>query len=106
MNVAIKLRRDWQGQDRWGAFLEEVGLDERGDIRYRRSDGGNCDYGNWKEWQPEAAALKFILGPIDVIPTMRGHVYMALALLPNLGEVELSKHGVLDGRPEINYGSY
>jgi hypothetical protein len=106
MHIRVKLRREWQGQDSWGAFLEEVGLDENGEIRYRKSDGGNCHFGNWEEWQHESAALEFMLGPIDVIPTMRAHVYVALSLLPDLKEVELNRHGVLDGAEGINYGRY
>ena len=76
------------------------------EIRYRKSDGGNCNYGNWEEWQDEDAALEFMLGPIDVIPTMRAHAYVALSLLPDLKEVELNQHGVLADTDQINYGRY
>jgi hypothetical protein len=93
--MKIKLRRDWQGQDSWGAFVEEVAIDPDDlTLKYRQSTGGNCNYGQYKPWEGEARALEFLLGPTVVTPELRAHLFVALSKLPDLKEAE------------VNYGIY
>jgi hypothetical protein len=102
--MKIKLRRDWQGQDSWGAFVEEVGIIENGGVtglRYRQSTGGNCNYGKYQEWEDEAKALNFLLGPIKVTNTLRKNLIDALSQLPDLNELDMP-----NGDGNINYGNY
>ena len=99
--MKIKLRRDFQGQDSWGAFVEEVGIDEKGRLTYRRSTGGNCDYGKYEGWQGENRALTLLLGPVRVTKTMKKYLVAALSELPDLEELTLP-----NGYGDINYGKY
>jgi len=104
--MKIKLRRDWQGQDSWGAFIEEVAIDpDTLKLAYRKSTGGNCEYGVYKQWEDEKAALKFILGPIKVNSDLRASLFVALSKLPDLNAPALPRDYNEPGH-EINYGSY
>ena len=103
MKVEIKLRRNWQGQDSWGAFLEEVGIGENGHLAYRRSKDGNCEYGTWEPWQSESNALKFMLGPTKVTKTLSTSLVNALKALPTLSDRE--DPNTLPHN-ECNYGDY
>ena len=100
--IKIKLRREWQGQDGWGAYLEEVGVGEDGCLRYRRTKSGNCSPGIWKEWQDEDDALKFMLGPIDVKLSVRAALVVALEKLSDLPEADLTRVEA----ENVNYGHY
>ncbi len=62
----IIMQGDFQGQDSWGAFKEQVVIDENNNLDYRRTMGGNCEYGKWKEYEGEIAAIKFIFGDFPV----------------------------------------
>jgi hypothetical protein len=74
--MKIKLRREWQGQDSWGAFVEEVAINPDDlTLAYRISTGGNCEYGEWKDWQDETDALRFMLGPIKATSGLRAQLY-------------------------------
>ena len=66
----IVLQRDFQGQDSWGAYKEQVAIDEKDALWYRESEGGNGDYGEWNEWTGEASALEFIFGELEVTPQL------------------------------------
>lgn len=100
--MKIKLRRDWQGQDSWGAFAEEIAINPDDlTLAYRMSTGGNCNYGKWKDWQDETDALRFMLGPIKVTPGLRAHLFVALSKLPDLKEVDMPS-----GDAITNYGGY
>jgi hypothetical protein len=103
--MKIKLRRDWQGQDSYGAFAEEVAIDPKTfKLAYRMSTGGNCNYGAWKDWQDEADALRFMLGPIKVTLALRTELFVALSNLPDLRE--LTSQEMADGDSDKNYGVY
>jgi hypothetical protein len=104
--MKIKLRREWQGQDSWGAFIEEVAIDpDTMKLAYRQSSGGNCDYGVYDNWQDEKAALKFMLGPIQVNRDLRAQLFIALSKLPDLNTITLPFDYDKPG-PSINYGNY
>lgn len=62
----VVLQRDFQGQDSWMAYKEQVTIDENNNLDYRRTDGGNCEYGDWREWEGEKEAIKFVFGNLPV----------------------------------------
>jgi hypothetical protein len=109
--MKIKLRRDFQGQDRWGAFIEEVAIDGSC-LTYRRSTGGNSSYGEEGPWQGEKAALTFIFGPVKVTRELRANLFAALLKLPDLPEIDLAEIDLSEidlsdlGADYINYGAY
>ena len=104
MGVAIKLRREFQGQDSWGAFLEEVGVDEKGNLRYRQSNGGNCSFGSWpSSWSAEDDAFAFLLGPTNLSDDLKQQIREAIANLPTLSEFDMNRGFAGD---EANYGGY
>ena len=96
----IKLRRGWSGQDGWGAFVEEIAVTPNDGLVYRRSTGGNGDYGQWQGWEPETKAFEFLLGPATVNKTLRGSLVSTIKKLPDLEDDGLDNCSV------INYGSY
>jgi hypothetical protein len=104
--MKIKLRREWQGQDSWGAFIEEVAIDpETDELAYRQSSGGNCNFGTYEAWEDEKAALKFILGPVNVNKDLRAALFVALSKLPDLKEINLPQDWS-GNDAEVNYGNY
>jgi hypothetical protein len=105
--MKIKLRREWQGQDSWGAFVEEIAIDPKTlKLAYRISTGGNCNYGVYESWQDEKAALEFILGPVQVNGNLRSSLFVALSKLPDLNEINLPKDFTDRTTADINYGNY
>jgi hypothetical protein len=62
----VVLQRQFQGQDSWGAFKEQVTIDENNNLDYRMTEGGNCCFGNWEDYQGEEMALRFIFGEINL----------------------------------------
>lgn len=62
MKIDIKLRRKFEGQDGYGTYIEEIGVDEEGLLRYRATTGGNDIIGEYLEWESEENAIKFLLG--------------------------------------------
>jgi len=61
------LQRDFQGQDSWGAYLQQVTIDtETKALNYRLTEGGNCCYGDWEGWQGEQRALEFVFGDLPL----------------------------------------
>jgi hypothetical protein len=103
--MKIKLRRGFEGQDSWGAYIEEVGIDDQGNLAYRRSDGGNCHWGNYKDWEPESKAIEFLLGPLPNTPLLRNVLVSAIAQLPDLEPATEGRGGVLQNGI-INFGEY
>lgn len=99
--MQIKLRRSWDGQDSYGAYLEEVALDTHGHLAYRQSTGGNCSYGSWKEWESEARALEFLLGPVGGLLDDAGILAAFRGTFKQLPDIEPVNHF-----PFVNYGSY
>lgn len=98
----IKLRRSFEGQDSWCAFVEEVGFDfATKKLAYRRSSGGNCERGQWDTpWSDEKEALEFLLGPVPITPEIRDAVVSDILQLPDLED------NGLDYKAVINYGGY
>ena len=105
MNMKIKLRRRWYGQDGWGAFVQEIAINpDDQTLAYRISESGNCSFGAWCAWLGQVSALRFMLGPIKVTPELRAQLFVALSKLPDLKE--LTEQEMNSGDGEINYGGY
>lgn len=96
----IKLRRTEVNGDGWGAYCEEIGLYDNDALAYRVSTGGNCEIGDWNEWQGESEALAFLLGPIPRSNKLIGALRQALASLPDLVEIPA---GTGDMHTESNF---
>jgi hypothetical protein len=62
----VVLQRDFKGQDSWMAYKEQVAIDENNNLDYRRTNGGICGYGDWREWKGEKAAIEFVFGDLPV----------------------------------------
>lgn len=86
----VVLQRDFQGQDSWGAFIEQVTIDEHKNLDYRRTEGGNCEYGEWEEWEGEKGALSFIFGEIKPSKTLIEALKTDLSKAPELKENEFN----------------
>lgn len=98
MNVDIKLRRLFEGQDQWGMFIEEVGITQEGLLAYRASKGGNCEVGEYLEWEDENRAVKFMLGFTTESNILLKELRIELSKMPSL-----KSYG---DNGEINYGRY
>ena len=98
MKVDIKLRRLFQGQDQWGMFIEEVGITQDGLLAYRATDGGNCEIGEYLEWESESEAVEFMLGFTPKSDVIIKELKAELSKMPNLKEYEEDE--------KINYGGY
>tara|TARA_R110002074_G_scaffold237645_1_gene409602 strand:+ start:789 stop:1070 length:282 start_codon:yes stop_codon:yes gene_type:complete len=84
----VVLQRDFQGQDSWGAFIEQVTIDEDKNLDYRCTKGGNCEYGDWQEWKGEEGALSFIFGEIKPSKALIKALKVDLSKAPELKEGE------------------
>lgn len=84
----VVLQRDVNGQDGWGAFIEQVTIDENKNLDYRSTKGGNCSYGAWEEWKGEEAALYFIFGEIKPSKELIKALKTDLSKAPELEEGE------------------
>ncbi len=86
----VVLQRDYQGQDSWGSFIEQVTIDENKNLDYRRTEGGNCEYGVWQEWEGEQRALFFIFGKIKPSKELIKAIKTDLSKATELKERELN----------------
>ena len=62
----VVLQRKFDGQDRYGAYKEQVTIDEKFNLDYRQTEGGNCEYGAWMDFEGEKAAIRFVFGDLPV----------------------------------------
>ncbi len=66
----VVLQREYQGQDSWMAYKEQVTIDKDNNLDYRRTEGGNCEFGEWQPFRGEKKALNFIFGNITVTESL------------------------------------
>ena len=79
----VVLQRDVNGQDGWGAFTEQVTIDENKNLDYRCTEDGF-----WEEWKGEEAALHFIFGEIKPSKSLIKALKTDLSKAPELEEGE------------------
>lgn len=65
MNKII-FQRTFDGQDSWGAFKEIITIDKNGNLDYKKTEGGNREYGEWLEGEGEERALNFLFGDLKL----------------------------------------
>ena len=87
------MQREFQGQDSWGAFKEQVAIDEKGNLHYRASEGGNCEYGEWQNWEDEIAALNFVFGELPLSENLISEFKNCLLSAPELKDEEFNMDG-------------
>lgn len=110
MNIQIKLRREFRGQNGWESYLEEIGLDFKGRLAYRKSRSiGFFNYGVWGSWRGENEALNFLLG--EAAKSINQETVYGLRMtfqnVSNLTELPLTSGVISDQpKPQINFGTY
>ena len=91
--MKVVMQRDFQGQDSWDAYKEQVAIDEKRNLYYRRSEGGNCEYGDWKKWEGEKAALNFVFGEVPLTDNLIAEFKNCLINAPELKDEEFNMDG-------------
>lgn len=65
----VVLQREFYGQDCLGQQKFQVTIDDDYNLNYRETKGGNCEFGDWLDYEGEKRALEFIFGNLPLTKT-------------------------------------
>ena len=52
--------------DGWGLHMKEIAIDKEENLYVRCSEGGNCEYGKWEEWEKnKKSAIKLVFNTFE-----------------------------------------